>query len=192
MIVAQPPIGYVSPSDPAADGFGGEVVRRLLPMLSHDGWLIWVTARGVLWNGKGKKTLASIETSGCGTAGAIDLPPGIWPGSSIEGIALILRPKARERKLIGALRDSEAAGLIAAALVKGPSKKVPPICVWIDDSDFRTFADIERDRLIQRLIPRGRYTMTLLASLLSSQHIERADQPVPVGDQGASFLYVPE
>jgi hypothetical protein len=98
---------------------------------------------------------------------------------------------ARKREK-GNLSARCAAGLIAAALVKGPSKKVPPICVWIDASDFRTFADIERDRLIQRLIPRGRYTMTLLASLLSSQHIERADQPVPVGDQGASFLYVPE
>jgi hypothetical protein len=192
LIVAQPPIGYGSPNDPAADGFGGEVVRRLLPLLSENGWLVWVTARGVLWNTKGKETLASIAASGWGASGTIDLPRGVWPGSSIEGIALVLRPKGQERKLLGSLRDSEAAGLIAAALVKGPSKNVPPTCVWIDASDSRTFADIERDRLIQRLIPRGRYAMTSLASLLFGQRIERADRPIPENDQGASFLYVPE
>jgi hypothetical protein len=111
----------------------------------------------------------------------------------MEGIVFVIRLKAQERKLLGALRDSEAASLIAAALVKGPSKKVPPTCAWIDASDSRTFAEIERDRLIQRLIPRGRYTMTSLPSLLlSGRRIERADRPIPENDQDASFLYVPE
>jgi hypothetical protein len=34
--------------------------------------------------------------------------------------------------------------------------------------------------------------MTPLAFLLFSQRVERADRPIPKGDEGASFLYVPE
>ena len=192
MIVDQSPIGHRSADDSLADGFGGEVVRRLLPRLSERGWLIWVTARGVLGNSEGKATLASIAANGYGTFAAIDLPAGVWPGSSIEGIALILRPKLQERKLIGVLRDSEAPGALGSTLVKGPSKKEPPICLWIEANDSRTFADVERERLLKSLIPRGRYSVAPLRGLLSNGAIERADRTVGVNDLSETFIYVPE
>jgi len=57
VIIAQPAMGERT-SD--ADGFGGEVVKELLPLLKEQGTLIWLTGRGVLWSNRSSKTLSDL------------------------------------------------------------------------------------------------------------------------------------
>jgi len=124
-------------------------------------------------------------------AGMIDLPAGTWPGTTIEGAVVVLRHGWQGQKLVGVLRDVETAASMAIAFGKGPSRKTSPNWVWLDGDDPSGFAEIERQRSLRKLMPRGRHKPRTLASLLISEKIKKADKPVQDGEE-ASFLYVPE
>ena len=54
------------------------------------------------------------------------------------------------------------------------------------------FSDLERSRLLQRLAPRGRYTMLPLGALLQATKVEKADRPIADIEQASAFLFIPE
>jgi hypothetical protein len=60
-IVCSPPLGLRQPNDKATDGFGGEIVRKLVPFLSEKGTIFWITARGVVFNPRAKQTLTNFS-----------------------------------------------------------------------------------------------------------------------------------
>jgi hypothetical protein len=74
----------------------------------------------------------------------------------------------------------------------GPTRKEGTNWIWLEPNDSRTFSDVEQSLLLQKLMPRGRYTTQPLKTLLQTDKIEKADRPIPDMDQAAAFLYVPE
>lgn len=187
-IVCQPPLNQRSSSD-LADGYGGEIVRDLLPILADKGTLYWFTARGVLHDPRAQKTFADLAGDGIFVAATIDVAPGAFIGSMIEGVVLVLR-RGLQPRFVGALRDREAAVPMASAFLAGPSKKNGPNWIWLGSGDKRTYAQVEQERLLQKLLPRGRHSMISLGSLLKSEHVVKADKSID--DQTSGFLFIPE
>jgi hypothetical protein len=81
---------------------------------------------------------------------------------------------------------------MAAAILRGPTRKEGLVWAWLDADDQRTFADLEQTRLIQKLMSRGRHKLVSLQSLLLNHRVEKADKPTRDEDQTAAFLFVPE
>jgi hypothetical protein len=94
--------------------------------------------------------------------------------------------------LVGGLRNTEGAALLASALVAGPSKKNGPGWSWLETGDDRTFANIEREEFIKKLVPKGRFEKKMLRDLLVHEKAERADKPLPQDDKTTAFLFIPE
>jgi hypothetical protein len=190
-MVCVPPLGLRA-TDNTADGFGGEIIRELIPYLSKDGTLYWVTARGVVYNPGAKQTVSDLKALGLHLAGCIETAPGAFPGTMIEGVVLIFQHEVSQKRFVGALRDSATAESTARAFLSGPKRKDGPNWSWLDPDDSRTFSDLEKSRLLQRLAPRGRYTMLPLGTLLHADKVEKADRPISDTEQAAAFLYIPE
>src|SRR5262249_16751710 len=142
LILCQPPIGHKPARDKAADGFGGEVVRGLAPVLTDKGTLYWITARGVLWAPPARKTLADLQAAGLNVVPTIDPGPGVFAGTAIPGVIPALRRETPAKKFVGALRALDAAEPVASALLAGPTRKPGSAWMWLDFADARTFADI--------------------------------------------------
>ena len=189
-VVCQPPIGQRS-TDKNTDGFGGEVVRELIPFLADCGTLYWVTGRGVTFNRRSKNTLADLKREGFNVAAVIDVAPGGFTGSMIESSVIALR-RGAQMKFVGALRDLETAIPMASAFLDGPTKKGGLSWRWLDLDDDRTFTDFEQAQLLQRLTPKGRHVPKALGSLLINDRVQKADKPAQEEDEGAAFLFVPE
>lgn len=191
VIVCSPPLGQTAPGEHGkGDGFGGEIVHELASLLADKGLLCWVTGRGALV--RAKQTLTGLEGRGLHVAAVVDIPPGGFPGTMIEGVIIVFRHKRSERRFVGALRDLEASEAMAAALLEGPSRKNGASWTWLAAEDRRTYSEIEHAWLMEKLKPRGRYALSPLVSLLMRETAEKADKPLPVGDQVTSFLFVPE
>lgn len=190
-IICSPAFGY-RPSDQRGDGFGSEVVRELQPLLAANGTLYWVTGRGVLFGRDADKTFSSLSTNGLHVCAVVDLAPGLMPGTSLEGVIVALQRKAAAKKLVGGLRNSEGAALLASAFVTGPSKKNGPGWLWLDAGDDRTFASVEREEFIKKLLPKGRFEKKTLRDLLVHEKAERADKALPQDDKTTAFLFIPE
>jgi hypothetical protein len=193
VIVCAPPIGQsVLEKGSGVDGFGGEVVRKLAPFLANGGTLCWVTGRGAVVSARAKKTLTDLENEGLNAIAIIDVAPGGFLGTMIEGVVIVLRHEPSEKRFVGALRDTETSEAMASALLAGPSRKAGASWTWLDDEDHRTFSDIEHSRLLEKLKPRGQHTLLPLASLLVDANLERADKPIANTDTATAFLFVPE
>jgi hypothetical protein len=190
-IICSTAFGYRPPGQDG-DGFGSEVVRELLPLLAEAGTLCWVTGRGVLFNRNAAKTFSTLATDGLHVSAIIDLAPGALPGTAIEGVLIAFRHKSTGKKLVGELRDTEGAALLATALLAGPSKKTGPGWTWLDAGDDRTFATIEREKFVRKLLPKGRYERKTLREVLLHEKVDRADKPLPQDDKTTAFLFVPE
>ena len=160
--------------------------------MAEGGTLYWVTARGVLFSPRANKTHADLRENRLHAVAAIDVAPGAFPGTMIEGVLIVLSRKVLDKKLVGALRDLETAELMASDFVAGPSRKDGPSWTWLDADDKRTFTDVEHARLLKNLMPRGRQTALPLGSILTSENVEKSDKPVPDRDQATAFLFVPE
>jgi hypothetical protein len=154
--------------------------------------LFWITGRGVLYNPRAKQTLADLKTLGLNLVGCVETSPDLFPNTSVEGVVLIFLYETLGKRFVGALRDSTTAEAAAVAFLSGPKRKEGSNWCWLDIDDLRTFSDLEKSRLLERLRPRGRYSLLPLGSLLSSDKIEKADRSVRAADQVAAFLYVPE
>jgi hypothetical protein len=191
-IVCQPPIGHKPTGDQAADGFGGEGVRALPPFLAERGTLYWVTGRGVLWTPRAQNTLADLNAAGLNLAARIDVAPGAFPGTTIQGAIIALRRDTPAKIFVGALRDLETAEPMASALLAGPTRKSGLSWTWLDGADSRTFAHLEQERIVEKLTPRGRHTKVPLSSLLQNDAIVKADRPVSDEGQAPSYLFIPE
>ena len=191
-IVCLPPIGRRPTGDSAADGFGGEVVRELVPWLARRGTLFWVTGRGAVFQNRPQRTLSNLQENGLSIVATIDLPPGAFPGTKIEGVVIALRREVSTKRFVAILRDLESAEAMASAFLAGPSRKSGPNWTWLDEEDHRTFADLERARLLEQLTPRGRHSVTALGSVLTGERVVKADKPVADEDQTSVFLFVPE
>lgn len=145
LVVAQPRIGGRSLEGGEVDRFGGETVRQLLPHLAEDGMLVWVTMRGVYWDLKSRESISNMAAAGWCVSGIIDLPSGDYPLSDMENVAVFLRRSGPRRKLVGALRDTDAVAPIAAALLSDAKIEAPPSCAWLEPDDQRSYAVVSRD-----------------------------------------------
>lgn len=92
--------------------------------------------------------------------------PAAFPGTTMEGVVVVLRRAVAAKRLVGTLRDIETAEPLASAILAGPSRKMGPNWEWLDAGDQRSFLDPEHARLILQLRPLGRYATVSLASLL--------------------------
>jgi hypothetical protein len=191
-IICAPRLGQPLQRENSADGFGGEIVRQLVPFLAKGGTIYWVTGRGALFTPRARKTRNDLANDGLNVAAIIDVAPGGIPGTAIQGVVLALRAEASVKRFVGALRDIETAESLASALLAGPSKKSGANWTWLDCEDQRTFARVEHARLLEKLTPRGRKTFVPLGSLLMSAGVRKADTPVPNESKMATFLFVPE
>ena len=108
-MVCVPPLGLRPPDNSAADGFGGEIIRELVPYLSKEGTLYWITGRGVLFNQRAKQTLAHLQVLNLHLVGCIEAAPGVFPGTMIEGVVVIFQHGMPKKRFVGALRDSATA-----------------------------------------------------------------------------------
>lgn len=191
-IVFQPSLGQRPTGNKNTDGWGGEVIRDLIPFLADSGTLYWVTGRGVLFNPRPKQTLTTLQTEGLQAVAAIEVAPGAFVETMIEGAIIALRRQSPGKRFLGSLRDLETAELMASAFIAGPSRKSSPNWIWLDAEDQRTFTDVEQVRLLQKLMPRGRHTLMSLGSLLTTDCVEKADKVMQDGKQPSSFLFFPE
>jgi hypothetical protein len=163
-----------------------------VPHLSGKGSFYWITGRGITFNSRGARTLASLHKQGLHLAASIETPPGAFPGTMIEGAVIVLRREVPNKRFVAALRDIETAEATAAAFLAGPTRKGGPNWVWIDPEDSLSFSALEQFRLVQKLTPRGRHTMQPLGALLQADSVERADRPVVESRQPSVFLFIPE
>lgn len=191
-IICVPALGYRAQNDTTVDGFGGEVVRQLVPALANRGTLYWVTGRGAVFQTRAEKTLADLRLQGLNAVATIDVAPGGFLDTPIEGVVIALRRELPTKRFVGALRGIETAAPMASALLTGPSRKAGASWTWLDSEDQPTFADVEHARFLEKLAPRGRHTVVSLGSLLLSSRLERADTPVPDEQKAATFLFIPE
>lgn len=188
-IICAPQIGL---RNNGGDGFGSEVLSALAPSLSDDGLLCWITARGVLANRGARSTFPALAKNGLHVVAVIDLAPGAFAGTNIEGTLIVFRRQEQEQKLVGALRGLEDVAPIVAALKTGPVRKPGAVWAWLSADDQRSFMDLEHERLIRMLTPRGRHELRAIRSMLADERVERADRPLPDDFQGTALLFVPE
>ncbi len=189
-IIAQTPCGYRPSGEKSADGFGGEVIISLTRFLNHKGTIFWIAARGVVSNHRAEKTLTYLEKEGFYHHATIDFLPGLFFGNNIGGVVLVFRRDKPRKKFVGILRDTDAANLMAQSFHQGPKSESGPVWEWLDGKDLRTYADIEQERVLKKLIPRGRYDLVPLGDLLLDKKVYKAD--IPIKDQEIStFLYIP-
>lgn len=188
-IICSPQIGLRNHD---SDGFGGEVVSALAPSLSNDGLLCWITARGVLSGRGARATFSALAEKGLHIAAVIDLAPGALAGTNLEGTLLVFRRREQDKKLVGALRGQEDVAPLVSALKKGPVRKPGTVWAWLSANDQRSFLDLEHERLIRNLTPRGRYELRTVRSLLADERVERANRPLPGDFQETALLFVPE
>lgn len=189
-IIAQPPLGCRNPSEKRADGFGGEAVINLARFLDDKGTIFWITARGVVLNSGAKKTFAHLEEEGFHHHATIDLLPGLFLDTNIGGVALVFRRNQPRKKFVGIFRDIDIVNTMAQSFHQGPTHKSGPAWEWLDGKDLRTYADIEQERLLQKLIPHGRSRMVPLGDLLLDKRVYKADRPIK-DQESSTLLYIP-
>ena len=191
VVLCQAPFGYRSRKE-QADGFGGEIVRALAPLVSKSGRLIWITARNVTSSASAKCTFDKLEKDRLRITAAIDIPSGGFTGTAIKGSLIVFERAQPVKKFLGVLRDSALAPEMATALLKGPTKKPGPCWDWVDPDDTRTYCVIEQTKLLKSLTPRGPYDLVELGSLMLNEPVTKADKPIPEQSEASRFLYFPE
>lgn len=190
-IICQPPVGNrLKESD--ADGFGGEVITALAAHLGENGRLFWLTARSALSSNLVGRTITALAEGGVYAVAQLEVPAGAFTGTHIEAALIVFERCAHTKKMVGALRDRGIAPAIAAALNKGPSKKLGAGWAWLEFGDPRSYSDLEKEQLLKRLAPRGRYEETLLGALILDEKIKKADKPLSEDSVATAHLYVPE
>lgn len=188
-IICAPPIGMRTNG---GDGFGSEVVSGLVLALADNGVLCWITARGVLFSRGARGTFPALSEKGLHVAAVIDLAPGALAGTHIEGTLIVFRRQRQEQKLVGALRGPEDVASIVTALKTGPVRKPGAVWAWLAADDQRSFMNLEHERLIRKLTPRGRHELKTIRAMLADTRVERADRPLPDDFRGTALLFVPE
>lgn len=190
-IICQPPLGRRTKAR-NADGFGGEVVTELSSHLQDGGRLFWLTGRGAMFSSLSRKTICSLEDDGLHVVAELEIPSGVFAGAAIEGALFIFERRKPQKKLVGALRDAQGASALASALAAGPSKKAGASWAWLAPDDLRKYSQLEREDLLKRLTPRGRFTLTALGDVLTGEKVLKADKPIQEDSTATGYLYFPE
>jgi hypothetical protein len=189
VIIAWPAMGGSKVSS-GADGFGGEVVMELLPLLKEQGTLIWLTGRAVLWSKQSSKTFSDLANLGVFTLGTVESPPGLILGANIASVMLLLSRRKPEKRFIATMRSVADAKVVGAAFLQGPTRRNSgPGWSWLDLGDNRRYSDLENEAALERIAPKGRYTMVPLGSLLSAVEILKADPAIQARE---GDLFIPE
>jgi len=192
VIICQPTLGFRRFENGKSDRFGACIVQKLSPHLAQGGLICWISASGAVFDDHAAGTSAALLESGLEIAATMDLPPDIFPGTRLSGAIIVLRRGRVAKKLVGAIRNKEAAALVFAAFRKGPARQESSNWTWLDPSDQRNFAIIEQARFIKKLMPKGRHSSLPLRALLATETIKKADKPIEAAEVSAVFLYVPE
>lgn len=190
-VICQPPLGRRTKAR-NSDGFGGEGVTALSSHLQDGGRLFWLTGRGAMFSSLSRKTISSLEDDGLHVVAELEIPSGVFAGASIEGALFVFERRKPQKKLVGAIRDKQGASALASALVAGPSKKAGASWAWLAPDDLREYSKLEREDLLKRLTPRGRFKDTALGDVLTGEKIIKADKPIPVDSTATGYLFVPE
>lgn len=185
-IVCQPPLGATG------DTFGSERVLCLAPHVAADGILLWITGRRALTDALARKAISALGRKGLHEIAAIELPPGMFPGSAIEGAVVALRRGSAAKRMAGVLRGFDTAEQMADALVEGPTTRNGPTWAWLDIANSRTFADLERERLLRHITPKGRHVFSRLDDLLAAREIGKADKPLRADEREGALCFIPE
>jgi translation initiation factor 6 (eIF-6) len=80
-----PPFGVTKSDHKPVDGFGGEIVHKLVPHLSTEGTMYWITARGAFFNSGASEKIADLKKQGLLVAACIEIAPGAIPETMTEG-----------------------------------------------------------------------------------------------------------
>lgn len=190
-IICQPPIGSRSRTR-HTDGFGGEIVTMLESHTAQKGQIFWLTARGALQSEHVGNTIADLAERGLYVTAQLEVPAGALAGTNLEAILIVLERRNIDKKMVGALRDREISTFVASALAKGPSQKPATSWTWLESNDLRSFSQIEREKRLKKLTPRGRCEHILFNSLIPEEKIERADKITKDQSKATAHLYVPE
>lgn len=190
-VICQPPLGRRTKAR-NADGFGGEVVTELSSHLQDGGRLFWLTGRGAMFSSLSRKTISSLEDDGLHVAAELEIPSGVFAGAALEGALFVFERRKTHKKLVGALRDAQSVSALASALAAGPSKKAGGSWAWLAPDDLREYSQLEREDLLKRLTPRGRFKDTALGDVLTGEKIIKADKPIPEDTTATGYLFVPE
>lgn len=188
-IICAPPIGT---RVNGGDGFGSEVVSALAPALATDGLLCWITLRGVLVHHESHGIFSAMSERGLHVVAVVDLAPGLLTTTPVEGVLIVFRRKKMAKKLVGVLRGPDDASAIATSLRAGPVNKSGATWAWLPADDHRNFLNLEHERLIREMTPRGRYELRTFRSLLADERVERANRPLSDDLAAAVLLFVPE
>ena len=133
-----------------------------------------------------------LEESGLQVAAKIEIAPGAFSGTTIEGCVFVIGSAVPNKKLVGVIRDRETADQILSELLRAPAGKEGPNWAGFDRPNQRTFSDVEQERLLQKLKPRGHHEWKPLGSLLTTAEIKKADKPIAAEEGAAVFLFIPE
>ncbi len=189
VIIAWPAMGGSKVSSDT-DGFGGEVVKELLPVLKEQGTLIWLTGRAVLWNKQSSKTFSDLANLGVFTLGTVESPPGMILGANVASVMLLLSRRKPEKRFVATMQSVADAKVVGAAFLQGPARRNSgPGWSWLDLGDNRRYSDLENEAALERIAPKGRYTMMPLGSLLSAVEILKADPAIQARE---GDLFIPE
>lgn len=191
LAICHPAIGCRSKGTDA-DGFGGEVVNDLMPLLTETGILVWITSRGALFNTAVKKTFSNLGVAGLHLYATVDIPPGGLPGTQIEGVVFLMGRQKKHKKLIAALRNEDLSRLLVTTALSESSAKSGPNWEWVAPDDPRSFADVENERLLRRLAPSGDYEYKPLESLLAGERVSKADKAPSDDGKAQTYIYIPE
>lgn len=187
IVICDPPINVKSSSGRAADQ---EAVLSSAKFVSPEGYLCWLTTRNVFSDRKKIAFIEELEKEGLFILAALDVPPGAFSSlSSIAGALLIFRRRTPKLKMIGSLRDFNAHQQIAQSLLEPTKKRGGNLWRWVDADKDITFAQIEAEQNIKKMLPKGEFRLIELSELISSEGIIKADK---VGETLGSHIYLPE
>ena len=187
IVICGPPINVKSPSGTAVDQ---EAVLSSAKFVSPEGHLCWLTTRNVFSERKRMAFVEELEEEGLFISAALDVPPGAFLSlSSIAGTLLIFRRAKPKLKMIGSLRDLNAHQKIAQSLSEPAKKHGGNLWRWVDADKEITFAQVEAEQNLKKMLPKGEFKLIELGELISSEGIIKADR---VGETVGPHIYLPE
>jgi len=187
IVICDPPINVKSTSGKTVDQ---EAVLSSAKFVSSEGYLCWLTTRNVFFDRKKIAFIEELEKEGLFILAALDVPPGAFSSlSSIAGALMIFRRTKSKQKMIGSLRDFNAHQQIAQSLSEPAKKRGGNLWRWVDAEKDITFAQVEAEQNIKKMLPKGEFELIELSELISSEGIVKADK---VGESVGSHIYLPE
>ena len=184
-------LGLKIPRNANSDGFGGEAIRQILPLIHENGSIYWLTCSFPKLFSKAKETLGFLKQSDYHPHAIVDLAPGLTMGTRIQASLLVLRRNRPLKRFVGILRDAESGNRMADAFNNGPAKKPGTCWEWVDQQDARTYGDIEHARALKAMAPSGPCHTVLLGDLLEDTRLQTADAP-PDDGKPPPNLYIPQ